>query len=156
MHNPSTNLTLVRGLRAEYYNHYTTQLAAIQWQNVVFKPNVWEKGNGSCVSVCITSFYYEMDEEWTLLVHFCKKDMWDRPTNQTVNLLSSSTVPIADYFSTLPHCLITSSHVWYHTLHKKSTYTQLLNYSFSTAPQLLFFYASSSIIIRCKIIDWLQ
>ena len=45
------------GLVAEHDNHYIVQLATMQWQGVVFKPNVWEKGNGSCVSVCMTSFY---------------------------------------------------------------------------------------------------
>ena len=45
------------GLVAEHDYHYTAQLATMQWQNVVFKPNVWEKGNGTCVSVCMTSFY---------------------------------------------------------------------------------------------------
>ena len=40
-------------LAGEHVNHYTAQFATMQWQNVVFKPNVWEKGNGSCVSVCI-------------------------------------------------------------------------------------------------------
>ena len=46
-----------RGSRAERTNHYTAQLAALQRQNVVFKPNAREKGNGSCVSLCMTSFY---------------------------------------------------------------------------------------------------
>ena len=41
--NPSVNRTWVRWLEGEHHNHYTTQLATIQWQNVVFKPNVWEK-----------------------------------------------------------------------------------------------------------------
>ena len=34
----------------EHDNHYTMQLATMQWQNVVFKPNEWEKGNGTCVT----------------------------------------------------------------------------------------------------------
>ena len=51
------------GLKADYGNHYTAQLAAMQWQNVIFKPNVWEKGNCSCVSVCLTSFYWYEHEE---------------------------------------------------------------------------------------------
>ena len=44
-------------LEAEHSNHYTTQLATVQWQNVVFKPNVWEKSNGSVCNFCMTSFY---------------------------------------------------------------------------------------------------
>ena len=47
------------GLVADHANHYTTQLATMQWQNVVFWPNVWEKGNGSRVSVCMTSYYWK-------------------------------------------------------------------------------------------------
>ena len=43
--NPSTNRPLVQWLEGERVHHYTTQLAAMQLQNVVFKPNVWEKGN---------------------------------------------------------------------------------------------------------------
>ena len=45
-------------LVAEHDNHYTAQLATMQCQTVVFKPNVRENGNGSCVSVCMTSFYF--------------------------------------------------------------------------------------------------
>ena len=43
--NHSTNQTPMRWLEVEPANHYTAQLAAMQLQNVVFKPNVWEKGN---------------------------------------------------------------------------------------------------------------
>ena len=50
--NPRANWTRVRWLEAEHDNHYTVLLATMQWQNVVFKPNVWEKGNrGSCLNV---------------------------------------------------------------------------------------------------------
>ena len=43
--NPSTNWTQVRWLEGERVNHHTTQLGTMQWQNVVFKQNAWEKGN---------------------------------------------------------------------------------------------------------------
>ena len=38
--NPSTNQTPMRWFEVEPVNHYTAQLAAMQLQNVVFKPNV--------------------------------------------------------------------------------------------------------------------
>ena len=44
-HSPSANRTQVRWLKSEHVNHYTVLLATMHWQNVVFKPNVWEKGN---------------------------------------------------------------------------------------------------------------
>ena len=52
------------GLKAEYHNHYTTQLAAMKGENVGFKSNVWEKSNGSCVSICMTSFYNDVGMKW--------------------------------------------------------------------------------------------
>ena len=43
--NPSANRTRVRRLESKHANHYTTQTATMKKQNVVFKPNVREKGN---------------------------------------------------------------------------------------------------------------
>ena len=49
--NLSTNPTRVRWLEGERVNHYTMQLATMQWQNVIFKWNAWEKGNtGLCLN----------------------------------------------------------------------------------------------------------
>ena len=43
--NPSANRNRVWWLESEHNNHYNVLLATMQWQNVVFKPNAWEKGN---------------------------------------------------------------------------------------------------------------
>ena len=65
--NPSANWTRVRWLEAGHDNHYTTQLATMQWQNAVFKPNVREKGNGTWVSFAwldTTGRHYGWDYFW--------------------------------------------------------------------------------------------
>ena len=58
IHNPSANQTQVQWLEGEHENHYTMQLATMQWQNVVFKPKAWEKGNGSERDFCMINFYF--------------------------------------------------------------------------------------------------